>query len=178
MARYRYLFYTRRGAIALVAVFFLLWQSRDAAAQSSKVGATLAGTVVDSSRAVIPGAEITLRNPSTNQVRALTTSAEGVFHADALPVGTYELRVDHPGFASYHLTGLELTLGQDVRLDIVLAPASSSEKITVNAQSPAIDPSQTSFVSSVDRERIQELPVRTSNSLDLVLLSPGAATSA
>ena len=177
MIEYRSSFYTRRGAIALVAAFFFLWQSPDAGAQSSKVGATLEGTVTDSSRAVIPGAGVTLRNTSTNLTRAATTNGEGFFHADALPVGTYEVRIDHPGFASYHHTGVELTLGQDLRLDVVLAPASSSEEITVNAQPPGMDPSQTSFVSSVDRERIEELPVRTRNSLDFVLLSPGVASS-
>src|ERR1039458_247164 len=100
MVEYRYSFYTRCGAIALVAVLFFLWQSPDAGAQSSKVGATLEGTVTDSSRAVIPGAAVTLRNTSTNQTRAATTNGEGFFHADALPVGTYEVRIDHPGFAS------------------------------------------------------------------------------
>src|ERR1039458_9352752 len=106
MVEYRYSFYTRCGAIALVAVLFFLWQSPDAGAQSSKVGATLEGTVTDSSRAVIPGAAVTLRNTSTNQTRAATTNGEGFFHADALPVGTYEVRVDHPGFASYHHAGV------------------------------------------------------------------------
>jgi hypothetical protein len=177
MAQPNYSFYTCRRVIALVAAFFFIWPSPDAGAQSSKVGATLEGTVMDSSQAVIPGASAILRNTSTNQTREMTTDGEGLFHADALPVGTYEVRVVHPGFASYHHTGVELTLGQNLRLDIVLAPASSSEEITVNAQPPAIDPTQTSVVSSVDGERIEELPVRSRNSLDFVLLAPGVTNS-
>jgi hypothetical protein len=177
MAQPNYSFYTCRRMFALLAALFFSWQSPDAGAQSSKVGAILEGTVMDSSHAVIPGAGVTLRNTSTNQTREMTTDGEGLFHADALPVGTYEVRVVHPGFASYHHTGVDLTLGQNLRLDIVLAPASSSEEITVNAQPPAIDPTQTSVVSSVDGERIEELPVRSRNSLDFVLLAPGVTNS-
>ena len=70
-----------------------------------------------------------------------------------------------------------LTLGQTVHLEVVLVPASSSEEITVTAQSPAMDPTQTSVVSSVDRERIEELPVRSRNYLDFVLLAPGVSSS-
>jgi hypothetical protein len=170
-------FYTCRARIALAVALFLLWAAAGAGAQSSKVGATLAGTVTDNTGAVIPGASVFLRNTATSQTRGATTDGEGFFIVAALPVGAYELRVDHPGFASYRQTGLALALGQTLRLDIVLSPASSSEKITVNAEASAIEPEQTSFVSSVDGERIEELPVQTRNSLDFVLLSPGVASS-
>jgi hypothetical protein len=64
-----------------------------------------------------------------------------------------------------------------VHLDIVLAPASASEQVTVNAQPSSLDPSQSSVVSSVDQERIEELPVRSRNYLDFVLLAPGVSSS-
>jgi Carboxypeptidase regulatory-like domain/TonB dependent receptor/TonB-dependent Receptor Plug Domain len=164
-------------AIVLAAAMVLLMRPPCVKAQGSRVGAALEGTVRDSSRAIISGAGVSLRNSSTGQTRSVTTDGEGLFHADELPVGTYEVRVDQPGFAPYLQTGAELGLGQILRLDIVLSPAATSEKITVNAQPSAIEPEQTSFVSSVDGERIEELPVRTRNSLDFVLLSPGVASS-
>ena len=64
-----------------------------------------------------------------------------------------------------------------MHLDIVLAPASASEQVTVNAQPSSLDPSQSSVVSSVDQERIEELPVRSRNYLDFVLLAPGVSSS-
>ncbi len=177
MIRGRYLFCARCRAIALMTACFIFWQPAGAGAQASKVGAALEGTVRDNSSAVIAGAGVALRNTSTNQTRAMTTNAEGFFHADALVVGTYEVRVDYPGFTAYRHTGVDLTLGQTIRLDIVLAPASSTEEITVSAQPPVMDLSQTSVVSSVDRERIEELPVRSRNYLDFVLLAPGVSSS-
>ena len=70
-----------------------------------------------------------------------------------------------------------MSLGQTIHLDIVLAPASASEELTVTAQPSALDTAQTSVVSSVDQERIEELPVRSRNYLDFVLLAPGVSRS-
>jgi hypothetical protein len=170
-------FYTSRGRIALAAAVLLLCHAAGAFAQSSKVGATLSGTVTDSSGAVVPEANVVLRSASTSQTRTATADAEGIFVFAALPVGSYDLRVERPGFAFYRQTGIEPELGQTLHVDIALSPASSSETVTVKAEASAIEPEQTSFVSSVDGERIEELPVRTRNSLDFVLLSPGVASS-
>src|SRR4029077_4304750 len=81
------------------------------------------------------------------------------------------------GFAPYRHTGVVLSLGQTVHLDIALSPASLSEQITVSAQPSVIDATQTSVVSSVDQERIEELPVRSRNYLDFVLLAPGVSSA-
>jgi hypothetical protein len=146
-------------------------------AQTSRTGTSLRGTVTDSSGAVIPNAKITLVNTLTNQTRTLDTDEQGFFRAEPLPVGTYELRVAQPGFAPYRHAPIQLSLGQTVYLDIVLAPASESASVTVSAQPSVMDTSQTSVVSSIDQERIEELPVRNRNYLDFVLLSPGVSSA-
>src|SRR6266478_6431378 len=166
--------FTRHVGISLIlsGLFVLA-----AAAQNSRTGGTLQGTVTDSSSAVIPNAKITLRNALTNQIRTLETNQQGSFRAEQLAVGTYEVRVEQSGFAPYQQAAVQLSLGQTVYLDIVLAPASESASVTVSAQPSVIDTSQTSVVSSIDQERIEELPVRNRNYLDFVLLSPGVSTS-
>ncbi len=149
-----------RHVVTGIAISFgLLLCAANAAAQTSRVAASLEGTVSDSSRAVIPQATITLLNTLTNRSRTVTTDDQGLFRADQIAVGTYEVRVEHPGFAPYRHPGIVLSLGQTVHLDIVLSLASASEEVTVSAQPSAIDMSQTSVVSSVDQERIEELPV-------------------
>src|SRR5260370_6293892 len=170
-------FSVRRVAIELaVSVLFLIGVA-DAAAQASRVGATFEGIVSDTSGAVIPNSKVTLHNPLTNQLRTVTTNEQGFFRAEQLAVGAYEVRVEQTGFALYRQAGVAASLGQTVHLDIVLAPASASEQVTVNAQASSLDPSQTSVVSSVDQERIEELPVRSRNYLDFVLLAPGVSSS-
>src|SRR2546427_3755565 len=165
------------AAIEIAVSFALLFCAAHAAAQASRVGATVEGTVRDVSGAVVPNSRVTLHNPLTNQSRTVTTDEQGFFRAEQLAVGAYEVRVEQTGFAPYRQAGVGASLGQTVHLDIVLAPASASEQVTVNAQPSSLDPSQSSVVSTVDQERIEELPVRSRNYLDFVLLAPGVSSS-
>jgi outer membrane receptor protein involved in Fe transport len=170
-------FCQRHVAIGIAISFALLFCAANAVAQASRVGATFEGTVSDTSGAVIPNSKVTLHNPLTNQSRTVTTDGEGFFRAEQLAVGTYEVRVEQAGFAPYLQAGVGASLGQTAHLNIVLAPASASEQVTVNAQPSSLDPSQSSVVSSVDQERIEELPVRSRKYLDFVLLAPGVSSS-
>jgi hypothetical protein len=167
----------RHVAIGIAVSFALLFCAAVAAAQASRVGASLEGIVRDKSGAVVPSSKITLLNPLTNQFRTVMTDEQGFFRVEQVPVGTYEVRVEQTGFAPYWQAGVGASLGQTVHLDIVLAPASASEQVTVNAQPSSLDPSQSSVVSSVDQERIEELPVRSRNYLDFVLLAPGVSST-
>jgi len=170
-------FSARHVVIGIAVLFALLFCAARAAAQASRVGATLEGIVSDTSGAVIPNSKVTLHNPLTNRSRTVTTNEQGFFRAEQLAAGSYEVRVEQTGFSTYRQAGVVASLGQTVRLDIVLAPASASEQVTVRAQPSSLDPSQSSVVSSVDQERIEELPVRSRNYLDFVLLAPGVSSS-
>lgn len=57
--------------------------------------------------------------------------------------------MEQTGFAPYRQAGVGANLGQTIHLDIVLAPALESEKVTVSAQPSIIDTSQTSIVSGL-----------------------------
>lgn len=133
--------------------------------------------VRDAAGGVVPNANVTIRNTSTNRVRSLVTNHEGFFRAEQLPVGSYELTVERLGFAPFHQSDIELTLGSTVQLSVVIVPASVAQTATVTAYPSALQPSQTSEVSLVDRERIEELPVHSRNALDFVLLAPGVSES-
>src|SRR5467141_5276612 len=173
----RRLWSARPVAIDVAASFLFLVCVVSAGAQTSRIGATLQGTVTDSSGAVIPDVKVILRNTLTNQGRTVATDERGFFRAEALVVGTYEVRVEQAGFALYRHAGVQVGLGQTIFFDIVLVPASASAEVTVSAQPSTMDTSQTSVVSSIDQERIEELPVRNRNYLDFVLLSPGVSSA-
>jgi len=163
--------------IAFIAAFLFVFSQSTASAQTSRIGATIEGTVTDNTGAVVPQVAITIYNVLTGQSRTLRADDRGFFRAEQLSVSTYEVTVSHSGFAPYRQSSFDLTLGQVVHLNIVLALASASQQVTVNAQPSAIDTTQTSVVSSVDQERIEELPVRSRNYLDFVLLAPGVSTA-
>src|SRR5262249_37604843 len=164
-----------RYLASLLALPLALLLAATAAAQVSKVSATLEGTLADSNSAVIAGAEIKLRNIETNQTRTVKTDEQGFFRASELVVGSYEVRVEQPGFAPYRHTGVALSIGQTTRLNIGLAPGTTTDAITVTDQPPVIDSSQPAFTTTIETEKIEELPVRSRNYLNFVLLAPGVA---
>jgi len=159
---------------ARVLIFLML--AVTAAAQTSAVNGGIEGTIADPSGARIPGATVVAREISTHLTREATSNAEGIYRVLELPPGTYALSIAYPGFARYDHGGIVVPLGAMVHQDIALAVV-GSEAITVTAQPPALDPAQTSVATSIDTERIEELPVQSRNYLNFVLLAPGVAPS-
>jgi hypothetical protein len=133
--------------------------------------------VHDTAGAVVSGTTINLRNPATNQTRSIVTEADGSYRVVALPVGVYEVRVEAEGFKPYANATVTLALGRTTALDITLQPAELNADVTVPDRPPAIDVSQTATTTSIDPERIEELPVNSRNYLEFTLLAPGVAPS-
>lgn len=168
---------SHRFIFVLVAVCSLLSAASMAHGQSSATTATLVGTVRDAAGAGIAGATLSLRNLITNQIRRVVAGADGSYRAAALPVGDYEVRVEAGGFATYLNPSVTLVLGSTPTLDITLRPTEVSAEVTVTDRLPAIDPTQTALATSIDPERIEELPVNSRNYLEFTLLAPGVAPS-
>jgi hypothetical protein len=131
------------------------------------------GTVQDSSGAVVSGAFVTIRHSDTNFTRTVRTDSFGTFRLTDLSVGAYEVRVVKDGFAPYAHAGVILAIGQTARMLVVLEPAGVIQEVSVSAQPPPLDARQTSVATAIDAERIEELPVRSRNYLEFVLLAPG-----
>jgi hypothetical protein len=139
--------------------------------------AVLEGVVVDASGLPVPGATVDLREPATNQVRTTVTDGAGSFRLTNLPPGTYALRVALVGFAPYEQRDLTLAVAQLARLRVTLSLGAVEQSVSVSGQTPAIDVARTSVSTVIDTERVEELPVRSRNYLEFVLLAPAVAPS-
>jgi outer membrane receptor protein involved in Fe transport len=157
-----------------IALFFVL-TGIPSRAQQGGIGASIEGSVVDESGLPVAGANVAVKEMSLTQTRTASTDEKGRFRVASLPIGTYELTIRKPGFAAYRREGVVVSLGQTARLVVTLVPAEVSTQVTVSTPLPAVDPSQTSVISIIDKEFIEESPVRTRNALDFVLLAPGVA---
>ena len=135
--------------------------------------AALEGIVQDSLGGLVTNAAVVLRNRETNHTRTTLTNAHGSFRFADVPVGTYEVAVTYDGFESYAHPGVLLAIGQTALLNVTLRPAGVTASVAVSAQPPPLDSRQTSITTSIDTERIEELPVRSRNYLEFVLLAPG-----
>jgi Carboxypeptidase regulatory-like domain len=146
-------------------------------AQTGPAAGGLEGTVTDSSGAVIPSVQITLSSQDSSTVRAAVSGADGVFTVLNLPSGTYTLAVNAPGFAPYRNSSVAIAVGRMTQLDVRLIPARQSQQVTVEAQTSALDTTQSSPVTNIDRDRIEELPIPSRNYLNFALLSPALSSA-
>src|SRR6266852_5572172 len=98
------------------------------------VTGTLQGTVSDMNGAVVPGAEILIRNAETGQERTLKTNGDGFFLATFLPLGRYNVTVSQKGFTKVVKESIEITLNQTRVVDITLNPTGVTEAVVVTSE--------------------------------------------
>src|SRR5688572_2822295 len=154
--------------VVILAALFL--PVSPAAAQTTT--STIAGTVTDSTGAVIRGAEVTVRGETIAAERRATTDERGEYRLTALPAGTYTITVTATGLAP-SASLLEVTLNRVVTFDVTLQVGGVTETVAVS--SPVLDFSTSATTATITPREITELPVNGRNYLDLLQLVPGVA---
>jgi len=163
--------------LATLELLICLFLSVALTAQTSRVNGNLFGTIVDTSGAVVPDATIQIQNTATGQTRTQRSDATGQFQTRELPSGSYRVTVAHEGFSTYNNANISISVGSVSYLTVQLSPASVAQQLTVTDQPTVIDPTQTAATTTIDPERIEELPVRSRNYLNFALLAPGVTAS-
>ena len=74
--------------------------------------ALVQGTITDPTGAVIPRAEVTLRNLKTGAERSVITNTEGFYRALLLPLGRYRVVAELQGFKRFDRSGITLQAGE------------------------------------------------------------------
>ncbi|HEX4311792.1 MAG TPA: carboxypeptidase regulatory-like domain-containing protein [Acidobacteriaceae bacterium] len=146
-----------------------------AAAQSTTEGA-IAGTVFDTSGAVIPGAAVVLRNTETNGSIRLSTDSSGYFKAPLVPSGNYTVTITASGFGPYTANQVAVTVGSLTELQPVLKTGSASEIVTVTGESPVLKMESPEISETITSKEILNLPLNGGRWSDLALLTPGAVS--
>lgn len=150
------------------AAAFLLSASAPVFAQAS---AQIAGTVADSSGAVIPGAAVSLKNLGTNNQRTVQATTAGAYSFTNLEPGSYQVVATAAGFERYEAT-VVVNIGGDYTVNAKLPAGSSTTTVEVSAGDTAVVNTSTPEVSQViTQTQITQLPSLTRNPYDFVNLS-------
>src|SRR5262245_53381829 len=96
--------------------------------------ASLGGTVTDVSGAVVNDARVSAQNTETGFEQIVTTASAGAFILPRLPVGSYELRVEKPGFAVYVQSGITLVVNQAASVTVTLQVGQLTNQVTVSSE--------------------------------------------
>ena len=142
-----------------------------ALAQTSGVG-NITGTVTDSSGAAVPNANVTVTDTDTGVSRNLTTNGDGIYTANFLQPGHYEVIAGGGSFSKVDRKNLLLTVGQVLTINATLAAGSVSTEVQVTAETPILDTQKTEVSQTVDQTLISNLPVNSRNWSSFVLLTP------
>jgi hypothetical protein len=134
---------------------------------------TILGVVKDSTGAVIPGADVTLTNSDTSFARTGASAEDGSYRFPALPVGRYRMEVMKEGFSALSRTGITLEVGQEATIDLVLEVGSPTQIVTVAAEAPLVQTSNSTLGGVVNEQQISDLPLNGRNLVGLTLMQAG-----
>ncbi len=140
-------------------------------AQTSGVG-NITGTLTDTTGAAIPNSTVVVTNTDTSISRTLTTNNDGLYTANFLQPGRYEVIAGGGNFGKVDRKNLTLTVGQILTLDLALPTGSVTTEVQVTAESPILDTQKTENSQTIDQTLIGNLPVNGRNWSDFVLQSP------
>jgi hypothetical protein len=153
-------------------VFFIAFLLSTTISKAQIVGGTISGTVADAAGAVVPGAQVTIRNQETGGERHLITDAAGAYAAPSIPVGVYTISVVREGFAPQTRTGVSLTVGQATRIDLTVHPGSVAEEVTVTDAPASVNLSTQQISGLVNERQVKDLPLNGRSYDQLITLNP------
>ena len=135
-------------------------------------GATLSGTVNDSTGAVVSNAQIVLTNRGTGVTTSVATNTSGLYTASNVPPGDYQVTLSASGFSSAQAT-VTLEVGAERVLNVSLKPGKVSQTIEVMSEAPAVELASSSIQYEVNAATIRELPLNGRDWTQLATLQPG-----
>ena len=158
-------------------VLSLLLVSVASHAQSTGNAGSIAGTVTDSTGAVVPSATVVIQNPVSQYSRSTTTDGSGKFSFPNVPLNPYHVTVTAKGFASSSLDA-EVRSSVPVALNVSMQIGMSTQDITVQGDAADLLENDPTFHTDVDRSMFDKLPLEsTSSELSslVTLATPGVA---
>ncbi len=145
----------KRSFLTLFAVMLLLVGSIPLAAQEQT--GSIEGTVKDSSGAVLPGVTVEATGTGAGTVTSVTDS-NGQYRFPRLPSGRYQVKASLMGYNTASATNIDLTLGKTATVNLTMNLATVSETITVTADAPVVDVTQSATNTSIAREQLEMIP--------------------
>jgi hypothetical protein len=139
--------------------------------------ARITGTVTDPTRAVVPGATVTIVNADTNDTRVATANEGGQYNVPFLPSGRYTVSCELQGFQTTRRQGIVLETDQEIRVDFSLQPGAVTESVLV-VGTPVLASDTSSVGQVVTGQTISDLPLNGRNFLQLARLATGVLESA
>jgi Carboxypeptidase regulatory-like domain len=133
----------------------------------------LIGVVRDGSGSPVPGATVRITDTGTGAIHQEVTGDSGLYRANLLDVGTYNIEVEKTGFKKALKQGVLLPVGETIAEDFALEIGGQTETVTVSGQADELHTESGSFGSTLLSRTVEQLPSIGRNPYVFVALTPG-----
>src|SRR5713226_7268071 len=159
--------------ISSILAFCMIFSISVAAQDQGSSRGNLSGLVYDSTKALVPGAQVTITGPIGSQTQ--TTTQEGSFLFSTLIPGNYAVKVQKPGFKVASVKSAEVQINKTTSIEVVLETGQVSEVVEVSAAATTVDTSATSVNSDFSDDFYSKIPIGRGVS-SLFYLAPGVVS--
>lgn len=132
----------------------------------------IAGTVRDTSGAVVAGAMIKVQS-ETGQSHATASDGAGYFRFTNLDPGHYTVSVQAQGFAAFRAENVLVNVTETTAVSPALAAAGATTTVEVTSEAPLLNTQDATTGRVIDEHAVHDLPLPTRNFQQLLALSPG-----
>ncbi|MBI4483253.1 MAG: TonB-dependent receptor [Acidobacteria bacterium] len=159
--------------VFLAIACLLLWTPQEAYAQVTVTTAMVSGSVLDETKAALPGATLTTTNVQTGITRTALADEEGRYRIPNLAPGNYTLRAELRGFTTVVRQGIILTVGEQAVVDVTLKVGELTAELVVTGTAPLVNTTTAALSHLTDEATIRELPLNGRDLAQLTTLQPG-----
>ena len=139
----------------------------------------ISGQVNDTTGAKVVGVKVTATEGTTKYTTTVVTNEAGVYSFPALQPGTYTVTAVGQGFRNETLTGVVVTAGQSVQLDIALQTGAVTESVTVSAENLSLlDAGSPNVATTLSTQEVTDLPNNGRDPYVLATMAAGVSTGA
>ena len=138
--------------------------------------ASLTGTIRDKTGAVLPKADVIIKNDATGVVRQVQSNSAGEYVAAALQPGRYDIIIAAAGFRKYQAEGVTLRVAQNARIDITMQVGDTHEEVTVKGEGLAqVNTESNELGGTITGKEALQLQLNGRNFTQLITLVPGVS---
>jgi hypothetical protein len=133
------------------------------------------GTVTDPSGAVVAGASVKATNVATAVQLGTTTTSDGQFSFQDLPLGTYKIAISAAGFSPATVDNVPVTAGSVYTLPVKMKLGSSTTSVEVSAEALTLDTTTVTQDTIIPTEQVQNVPMNGRDFTQFTAMAPGYA---
>ncbi len=147
--------------------------------QAQSAGGTIAGTVTDTTGALVANATVTATGADTGTIYSTVSTAGGEFRFPQMQLGRYNVKVTATGFQSLTLNGILVTAGTVAPAEAHLTNGTETTTVTVDSDAPVVESESSSVTNTISSRQIIDLPLNLSGQSAMrsveafVFLTPG-----